>query len=327
MQGHVPVAADGVPALVLGDVDEFRVIGELLDHIDRSVVGVVVHHDDVVLEAGLLAERRFDGVADGAHAVLARDDDGSLILEAVVVEFDVLELRFQIAADGLQVCGAGLLHLDLDGTVLRIHVVEDLLAALAGIGLHVVIQELVDVLQRPFLGNLQAQVVHAGELVVHIHPFHGFLHGAAAVEEHRAEIKIVAQGTELAVDHRGVDALVAFLVEVVGIDHRSAGVLDERFHAFEREEHQAQRRVFGGNQGIGCAGIRSDGAHGRRAVEARYFEDLAAQHLFRRVFSDMEKINLIDKRLCFQVGDGLRHLRFFLERNETVDVLHKTTLI
>ena len=235
----------------------------------------------------------------------------------------MLEFRREVAADVFQVGGAGLFHLDLDGAVLRIHVVEDLFAALAGVGLHVVIEELVDVLQRAFLRNLQTKVVHTGELIVDVHPADRLDQGTAAVEEQRAEVEVVAQGAELAVDHGRVGPHVTALVEMVGIDHRSPGVLHQVFHTLQGEKDDAECRVLGGNQGIRRLGVLGDGLHGSRAVEPRNLQYFASERLGGRLGSDMEEENLIDQILRLEIGHRLGHLRFVLERNETVDVLHR----
>ena len=47
-------------------------------------------------------------------------------------------------------------------------------------------------LERPFLADLQAQVVESGELVVVVHACHSLLEGGGTIEEHGAEVEIVA---------------------------------------------------------------------------------------------------------------------------------------
>ena len=153
VQGGVPVASDGVIALVLRDIHELRVIDELLDDINGSVSGVVVNHDHVIFESGLLIQRGSQSVAYRAHPVLARDDDRGLIFKGIIRELDMLEFRFQIATDILKMLCTSLFHLNLDSTVLRIHIVEEFLAGLAGVGLDLVVKIFIDVDKASPLGD------------------------------------------------------------------------------------------------------------------------------------------------------------------------------
>ncbi len=69
VQGGVPVASDGVIALVLRDIDELRVIDELLDDINGSVSGVVIDHDHIVFKCGLLIQGGIQRVTYSADPV------------------------------------------------------------------------------------------------------------------------------------------------------------------------------------------------------------------------------------------------------------------
>ena len=241
MERGVPVAADAVPGRVLGDVDEFRVAGERLDHVDRPVGGIVVYDDDVVGEVGLLAQRRPDGVADGPDAVLAGNDDRGLDGEFAKSEVDGEEgAGREIGADGLEMGRDGLFHLHLDAAVLRVHIVELLLAGGAEIGLDLVIEELADVLRQPLFGQLEPQVIEAGELVVPVHPGHGLLQGVRPDQQQPAEVEVVAHRTQLAVDDgMGLDGPV-LLAEMVRIEQRRARVPGQLHHPLEGVMDQPQ---------------------------------------------------------------------------------------
>lgn len=84
----------------------------------------------------------------------------------------------------LKMLSASLLHLNLYGTVLRINVVEKLLAGLAGVSLDLVVEIFIDVDKAAFLGNLQAKVVQSGIFIVNIHSCDGFLQRRRAVDHH-----------------------------------------------------------------------------------------------------------------------------------------------
>ena len=130
MERYVPVSADGVPSLVLSNIDEFVVVQEALDDVHRTIFGVVVHNDDVVFVFGVhfLAECALDGVTNSADAVLAGDNDGSLIFKTCGRHVHVFELGGKIAVDVFEVLCNSLLHFDLYGAVLRVNVVEEFLS-------------------------------------------------------------------------------------------------------------------------------------------------------------------------------------------------------
>ena len=65
----------------------------------------------------------------------------------------MLEFRFQIATDILKMLCTSLFHLNLDSTVLRIHIVEEFLAGLAGVGLDLVVKIFIDVDKASPLGD------------------------------------------------------------------------------------------------------------------------------------------------------------------------------
>jgi len=307
VERYVPVAADSVPGLILLDEDEFRIAHELLDNVDGTVGGVVVNDDDVVLifRVNHLAESRLDSVADGADAVLARDDDGCLVLEAFGRHVDVGEDGFEITVDIFKVLGNSLFHFDLYAAVLRIDVVEELLARLAVVELYVVVEILVDMLEMALLAYFETEVVEASELVVNVHASNCVAEGAGAVEENGTEIEIVAESTELIVDYRSLGNVVAYLVEVVGIHHVGSGILDEAFHTLKSEKHEREGGVLGVNEGI----------IGRRMCGDEF-------HVGGGTDVSFEEENLVDELLLLEVFNRLLNLLFGLERNEAVDVFY-----
>ena len=139
----------------------------------------------------------------------------------------MLEFRFQIATDILKMLGTSLFHLNLDSTVLRIHIVEEFLAGLAGVGLDLVVKIFIDVDKASPLGDFEAQVIEAGIFIVNVHSGDGFLQRGGSVDQHRAEIEVIAERALLAVDHRSEGAVAVHLVEMVGIDHGGGGILGD----------------------------------------------------------------------------------------------------
>ena len=240
-------------------MDEARVTVELVDGFGGAVGGVVVDDDEVELEVGLLREHRADGVADGADAVAHGDDDGRFVLEVAAVELDVFELRLQVAAHFFQVFGAGCFHLQLAVAVLRIHVVEDFLAAAAGVVLHFGVEVFVDVYQLAALRQLQAQVVEPGEAAVGLHTGGSFLQGVGAEQEHGAEVEVVAQRALLVVDDGGDGLLAVLQLVMVGVGHGGAAVFQDAHHALQGEHAQAEDGVLGVEQGVGGFGLCGDG--------------------------------------------------------------------
>ena len=69
------------------------------------------------------------------------------------------------------------------------------------------------------LGNFETQVIKAGIFIVNIHSGNGVLQCGGSVDQHRAEIEVIAERALLAVDHRSEGAVAVHLVEMIGIDH------------------------------------------------------------------------------------------------------------
>ena len=151
---QVPVAANSHVVVVGYDVDEAGVIVGC-NGLASAVGREVVNYHEVKLEIGLLAENAINGVADGADAVTNGNHDSSLNLKVVLAKLNVLEVGHFLAVNYLggsqvttyllEMLGASCLHLDLTTTVAWVHIVEDFLATLACVKLHVAIQVLIDV--------------------------------------------------------------------------------------------------------------------------------------------------------------------------------------
>ena len=109
------------------------------------------------------------------------------------------------------------------------------------------------------LGELQAQVVEAGGLVVGLHACGRVFQGVGAEEQHRTEVEVVAQGAQLVVDGRGVGALaVGGDIIVVGVGHAGLGDVGHLHHAVEGEVAQLDELPFEQHHGVGCGGLVGD---------------------------------------------------------------------
>ena len=165
MNTLVPAAADAEIIALRNDVDQAVVALELVDCLCCAVGRVVVDNDKVELEVSLLAQHRLDGVADSADTVAYGDNYRCLILEVACAELYFLEFWLKIATDCFQVGCACLFHLNLHATVLRVYIVENLLATLACVELYVGIEILVDVNELCFLCDFQTHVVKTGKVI------------------------------------------------------------------------------------------------------------------------------------------------------------------
>ncbi|OPZ25854.1 MAG: hypothetical protein BWZ00_01760 [Bacteroidetes bacterium ADurb.BinA174] len=151
MNRRVPVSTDSVIRLVLSNVNQFRVIQKTLNHIHCSVIGIVIHHNHIVRETCFLVQCRFNSIANGFYPVFTRNNNRRFELKLIICKLDVFEFRFQISAYIFQVLCTSLFHLDLNGTVFWVHIVENLFTCFSGIVFNFVIKEFVDMHQFAFL--------------------------------------------------------------------------------------------------------------------------------------------------------------------------------
>ena len=95
---------------------------------------MVVHHDDVELEACFLSQGTLHGISHGLFAVEDGDDDRSLVFKLLLTEVGLaVEGGVYQGAHLAQVLGACLFHLNLHFAVARVYIVKLLLAALTGV--------------------------------------------------------------------------------------------------------------------------------------------------------------------------------------------------
>ena len=221
----VPAAADAEVCALWDDMHEPLVV-DGLQQLRRPVSRVVVDHDDIVFEVGLLREGRVDGVADGLLAVVDGDDDGCLYVELLFVEVRTTVVRgVYLGADLRQMGRGSLLHLNLHLTVAWVHVVELLHARGTGVEFFFRIEFLVDMEQFAAAAQEEAQGIEACMAVVALAGLHGKrMEQCCLDEQQRSEVEVIADAAQLVVDDGVGHTLAVDEVEVVGIDHRCIAV-------------------------------------------------------------------------------------------------------
>ena len=128
---------------------------------------MVVHHDDIILEVRLLRQGTLDGIADGLGTVEDWNNDGSLHIELLLIEVNVLILSCIDQCTNLSEMGrTGLFHLHLDLAIGRIHVVELLFTRNTEVGFLFGVEILVEVEQSSLTAQEETQVIETGILIV-----------------------------------------------------------------------------------------------------------------------------------------------------------------
>ena len=330
MSRQVPVATDTHVIVVGDDVNQARVV-ILGDGLASAVGREVVHHHEVELEGSLLLQHTVDGIADGADAVAHRNHHRSLDLKVALVKLDVPEVGFpvdlgsQVATYLLEMLGAGGFHLNLPATIARVDIVENLLAALARVKLDIAVEILVDVADVGKLRQLQAQVIQAGVLIVGLHRLGGLLQAAAAEQQHRPEVKVVAQRALLVVDHRSLDGALVGDVVVVGIKHARTTVVGQLDKSLDGKRSELERVVLGVEHGIVALHMAGDGAHGLAGGQVLDLEHLASLDGSLSIVTG-QQIDVSHQALGLQVLDGLSGLLGTDKRDKAINSFHYVLL-
>ena len=139
--------------------------------------------------------------------------------------------------------GADFLHLNLDLTVARIHVVELFLTGFAEVRLHFGIEIFADV---DYLAHPETEVIQGSELIVPVHFRNSLKERGRPEYEDRTEIEIIPQGTCLAVDcgmTASFGGTVFFFNKfvMVRIEHVCTSVLRHLSESLEREISEVAR--------------------------------------------------------------------------------------
>ena len=332
MSSQIPVAANAHIIIVGNDMDKARIIifgNSLAGAVGREVV----NHHEVELEVGLLTQHAVDSVANGAYAVAHRNHHCSLHFKLVMVKLNVLEIGnflaihhlggSQITANFLQMLGAGCLHLDLTATIAWINIVKNLLAALAGVELHIAIKEFVDVANVGKLRELETQVIESGKLIVGLHGCGGLLETATAEEVNRAKVEVIAQTTELVVDHGSLDCPTLGHIIVVGIEHACLRVVGKFHKALHCKGSEFERIILVIIEHIVGIGMLSNCLHRARSSKVLHFDDFTTINSALRVVGCKQK-DFTDQFFSLQVLNGEFCLFGICKRNEAVNSSHNS---
>ena len=191
-------------------------------------------------------------IGDRAGTVLARNNDGSGygIRVTGYGKFFILS-RFQVRTDAFEVRRYTGFHLNLHLTVSWIDVVKQFLTGLTRVCFYLVIEVFRDMNQiydltiydvRFIFRRPQPQVIQSCELVLGVHLCDQCFQFGGVPQQHATEIKIIAQCTDLIINHRGfgngpLSIVTLYFIKVVGIDHVRAGHFQHLYHTFLSQIH------------------------------------------------------------------------------------------
>ena len=174
---HIPAAANAQVAAFGHDVEKTRHLGGCIlflypaydgfEYLACMVSGVVVHHDDIKPEAGLLAEGTLHSIGDGFLTVVHGYDNRSLILKFLLRKVGLpVEMGIHQCPHLVEVLRTCLLHLHLHLAIARVYIVKLLLAALPCVQFHLSVKALVQMEKCTATAQEQSQVIESGILVV-----------------------------------------------------------------------------------------------------------------------------------------------------------------
>ena len=168
VHGQVPASAD-TEIIPFRDNDFQPPVLDRGKFLRSPVGGMIVHDNDIVIEITFLRKCAMDGIGHRSDPVENGDDDGGGHLRLEIrVRADSPESRGNVGSDPLQMLRADFLHLYLDLSVARIHIVELLLSRLAEVRLDLGIEVF------SYVDNLihsQPQIIQGAETPFNIHPF------------------------------------------------------------------------------------------------------------------------------------------------------------
>ena len=237
IDGDIPAAADTQVSALRNNMYQPFVV-QTVQQLCRTVCRVIIDHNDIELEVGLLPECTAYGIEDGLLAVIDWDDDRSLDLEVLFVEiWSAIERRVYLGSDGSQMGSGGMLHLYLYLAVAGIHVVELLDTRSPQVSLLLGIECLVEVEYLSLAAQEETQRIESGILVVVLAGLHCKGMQQRCLDEQATEVKVIANAALEIVDgrmsfHYPRTVLLSPLV-MVGIDHRSIRVGSDTQHAVE----------------------------------------------------------------------------------------------
>ena len=208
---------------------------ETTQQLGRLIGRVVINHYHIILKFGFLAQRAVNSIANGFFAIVNRYNHRCFYIKLLLVKVGTaIERGVDFGADGSQVGGGSMLHLNLYFAIAWVHIVELLFARGTGIGLLLGIKLLVNVEDTAFTTQEQAQGINSSILVGVLVALHGkAVQQTGFNQDERAQIEIVADTTNLIIDNRMGLQLAINQVIVVGVDHGSIRIGCDTQHAVE----------------------------------------------------------------------------------------------
>ena len=130
---------------------------------------MVIHHDDIILERGLLRQGALYSILDGLGTIEDGNDNGSLDVELLLVEVNLLILSgIHQCTHFTQMGRTCLLHLDLYFTIGRIYVIKLFLTRSAEVEFLFGIEILIQMKKTTFATEEQAEIVETGIAIIGI---------------------------------------------------------------------------------------------------------------------------------------------------------------
>ena len=168
-------------------------LDDFVKNLTCAVGGLIVYHDDIKLEASLLAEGTLHCIGDSLLSVENRDDDGCLVFELLLAEVGLaIEAGIYQGSHLVEMLGAGTLHLYLNLTVSRVHIVKLLFSALAVVQFVLGIEELIEMEDFSHSAQVEAQVVETSKLIFHTVLLGGIVAQSLRLDEPKAsEVEVI----------------------------------------------------------------------------------------------------------------------------------------
>ena len=230
MHGCVPTTSDAQVRAFWYDVDNAFVTLELIYGFSRAVSRAVVYHDEIEGERRFLLQHRANGIANGALTIADRNDDRSLHSKLAIAEVHlVIFVTMQISVQSPQMTRASPFHFYLTTAIARVDIIELLLSAQPRIALHLGIEELIHMQGQLLTADEESEVIESRKLIiVQILLSDIFLQHFSTEEQHRTELEIIANRTELVVNKRHRLPLSIWGKRVVVcIEHQGLAVLSD----------------------------------------------------------------------------------------------------
>ncbi len=208
---------------------------------------MIVDNYNIEAERSLLRQCTLDGIGHGADTI-AHGDNHRRFNRPASGEVDLAELGFKPRANGLEVLGTGLLHLDLHGAIARINIVK--LRTTAGHTLRGV-EQLGTMHHFTLTRQGKPQSIERSIVIVTLNRSQRAFKRTRVNEHQMPEIEIVTKHSATAAVNEPMrrQQTVAPLV-VVGVDNRCAGHARHLTHTMQRIVRQMHRHAATHNEYI-----------------------------------------------------------------------------